>query len=223
MFSYFYSFFKKSDDLQPSRETTGISVEEHTLTKNVLDDLANHYSAYLDSHITDASVFTPYQNIEKNGDIAHRLSGCKVSDIIKQAYPILETDASGQSIDNRDQAVIDAVTNFVDDKEKNKDSQTKEEAMILKGIDILSAVNSAKNMLNKVIQCKSDPSVDQECLKMLEGTARTYKNMAFDLLASVESSDFLKQSALDREVATFVKVDDPTQSDDPVPPQKFTM
>ena len=208
--SYFnpFSFWKTADDVKESHNGKSCSIEGYNLIKNTLQRLEQAYSTYLNNHFTNASLLMAHQNIEKNGDITVRLIQSKLSIIIKAAYPILQKDPNGHSIDNRDQAVIDTVTNFSKSREQKEKSLKKEETMVLQATKIFSALSSAQNMLNKIIECKKDPNADEEILKMLESTMYQYKEEAHNLLSTVNLVEHLKKIELDSEIASFVNLDD---------------
>ena len=74
----------------------------------------------------------------------------ELSAFLEKAYTVQNYDSNGNAIENREQAYINAGTNFANYCEANKDSITIDQKLVNDAGALVGAINSALSQLNKV-------------------------------------------------------------------------
>lgn len=146
----------------------------------------------LDNKIDDkaSNVFAPFLEISADHALENKES-LNIQDVgvfayIDSAYPVLEFGDNGLPIDNRWQSCIRAVSNFA---KQNPATLSAEHRLIHEVTAIISCLNSAINVLNKI---QSAGSNEQDAIEMLIATADMYEQQALASIEKIEQELYAK-------------------------------
>lgn len=151
----------------------------------VLAKIKTEYSQFIDELHPTAIEFLPYVQKAKaqaNEQIVLNeatLNTMKVSDLISQAYPVLEYDAQGKPKDNRQQQIIDTVNVFSQQKISDDKPELKR---LQQAVNVFAALSSIHAMIANITKQLADGASEEDVAPMIG----TYGNFCNKLKTALE-------------------------------------